>query len=57
MSHWILKIQFYAHINQKKADRAISQSERGQSLEKTQETCQVNTAWDPDWVLEQKKEH
>lgn len=32
-----LKIQFYVHINQKKADRAISKSEKGHRLEKTWE--------------------
>lgn len=50
-----LKIQFYAHINQKKADRAISKSEKGHRLEKTWEIWQLNKAWDLDWVLEQKK--
>lgn len=31
-----VKIQFHAHINQKKGDRVMSKSEKGHSSEKTQ---------------------
>lgn len=55
MSHWIFKIQFYAHINQKKADIAISKFKRGHRWEKTQETQQLNATQDLDWIEQQQQ--
>lgn len=50
-----LKIQFYAHINQKKADIVIPKFKRSHRWEKIQETQQLNATQDLDWIEQQQQ--